>query len=187
MRKIKVVEWISLDGFFSGSKGETDWFVMDEDTGNYLSHLFKSFDTILLGSVTYNMFSAYWPTPDPADGNPQELTDFMNNSRKVVFSKKLDKATWNNTDVFKTITSKDIKQLKKESGKDIVIFGSGSIVSKLTKLKLIDEYQFLVNPVFLGKGKSIFKNTEAKAALKLLDSKKFDCGNVILRFTANKK
>ncbi len=185
MRKIKVVEWLSADGFFSGVKGETDWFIMDEGTAQYLSNLFNSFDTILLGQVTYKMFSAYWPKPDPSDGNPQELTDFMNNSRKIVFSKTLDKADWRNTDVFKTITLKEIKKLKKESGKDIVIFGSGSIVSKLTKLKMIDDYHFLVNPVFLGKGKPIFKNTEAKAALKLLDSKKFECGNMILHYKAD--
>ena len=187
MRKIKVVEWISLDGFFSGLKGETDWFVMDEGTGQHLSNLFKSFDTIILGQVTYKMFSAYWPKPDPADGNPKELTDFMNNSRKVVFSKTLDKAEWHNTDVFKSITMKEIKKLKRESGKDIVIFGSGSIVSKLTKLNLIDDYHFLVNPVFLGKGKPIFKNTEAKSTLKLVDSKTFDCGNIMLHYELSKK
>ncbi|MBC8112455.1 MAG: dihydrofolate reductase family protein, partial [Verrucomicrobia bacterium] len=139
MKKIITVEWLSLDGFFSGPKGETDWFVMDEGTEQYLSNLFKSIDTIVLGHVTYKMFSAYWPKPDPADGNPKELTDFMNNSRKVVFSKTLDKAKWHNTDVFKTITPNEIKKLKGEPGKDIVIFGSGSIVSQLTKLGLIDE------------------------------------------------
>jgi dihydrofolate reductase len=77
--------------------------------------------------------------------------------------------------------------MKKESGKDIVIFGSGSIVSVLTKLKLIDEYHFMVVPVFLGDGKTLFKSEEAKATLKLLDAKSFDCGNIMLHYAKDKK
>ena len=187
MKKIIVVEWLSLDGYFSDANNGTDWFVMDEGTGQYLSNLFKTIDTIVLGEVTYTMFAAYWPKPDPADGNPQELTDFMNNSRKVVFSKSLKKADWNNSVLMQDIIPEEINKMKETAGKDIVIFGSGSIVSHLTKLGLIDEYQFLVNPVFLGNGKTIFKNEEAKAKLKLVDSKTFDCGNIMLHYEADKK
>jgi dihydrofolate reductase len=187
MKKIIAVEWLSLDGFFSGPKGETDWFVMDEGTGKYLSNLFKTIDTIMLGQVTFNMFSAYWPKPDPADGNPKELTDFMNNSQKIVFSKSLKKTDWNNSVIIKDISAVKINKLKQETGKNIVIFGSGSIVSKLTKLGLIDEYQFLVNPVFLGNGKTIFKTKEAKSKLKLLNAKKFEGGNMMLHYEAENK
>ena len=81
----------------------------------------------------------------------------------------------------------DIKKMKQESGKDIVIFGSGSIVSQLTKLGCIDEYRLLVNPVFLGDGKPLFKSEEAKSKLKLLDTKTFGCGNITLKYEADKK
>ena len=187
MKKIIAIEWLSLDGYFSDSNNGTDWFVSDEETWKYLLKLFSSFDTIVLGQVTYEMFSAYWPKPNPSDPNPKELIDFMNNSRKIVFSKSLKKAEWNNSVVKEDIDTEEINKLKQGSGKDIVIFGSGSIVSQFTKLGLIDEYQFLINPVFLGIGKTIFKSEEAKATLKLLDSKKFECGNIMLRYEATKK
>ncbi len=187
MKKITAIEWLSLDGYFSDSDNKTDWFVSDEETWKYLLKTFRSFDTIVLGQVTYEMFAAYWPKPNPSDPNPKELIDFMNDSRKVVFSKTLKKAEWNNSIVMKDIVPAEIKKLKQQAGKDIVIFGSGSIVSQLTKLGLIDEYQFLVNPVFLGNGNTLFKREEAKAKLKLLDSKTFDCGNIMLHYEVDKK
>ena len=187
MKKIIAIEWLSLDGYFSDSDNGTDWFVSDEETWKYLLGTFKSLDTILLGQVTYKMFAAYWLKPHPSDPNPKELIDFMNNSRKVVFSKSLKKAKWNNSVVMKDIVPEEIHKMKQAPGKDIVIYGSGSIVSQLTKLGLIDEYQFLINPVFLGNGKTIFKSEEAKAKLKFLDAKKFECGNIMLRYGANKK
>ncbi len=180
MRKIIAVEWLSLDGYFSDSNNGTDWFVFDEETGKYLLKMFAYFDTIVLGQVTYEIFAAYWP--NPSDPNPKELIEFMNNSRKVVFSKSLKKAEWNNSVVLEDIIPEEINKMKQEHGKDMVIFGSGSIVSQLTKLGLIDEYMFLVNPVFLGNGKTIFKSEEAKSKLQFLDSKKFDCGNIMLHY-----
>ena len=187
MKKIIAVEWLSVDGYFSDSENGTDWLVSGEEAQAYLLKMFTAFDIILLGQVTYEMFAAYWPKPNPADKNPQELTDFMNNTHKVVFSKRLKKADWNNTEIIDDIISTDIKKLKQDTGKDIVIFGSGSIVSQLTKLKLIDVYIFWVVPVFLGDGKTIFKNEEAKLKLKLLDSKKFDNGNMMLRYEVERK
>ena len=80
------------------------------------------------------------------------------------------------------IIPEEINRIKQESGKDIVIFGSGSIVSQLTKLGLIDEYNFLINPIFLGNGTPIFKSEEAKAKLKYLDSKTFGNGNIMLEY-----
>lgn len=182
MKKIIAIEWLSLDGYFSDSNNGTDWFVSDEETWKYLLKLFASFDTIVLGKVTYDMFSAYWPKPNPKAPNPQELIDFMNNSQKIVFSKSLKKAEWNNSVVKKKINAEEISKLKQGPGKDIVIFGSGSIVSRFTKLGLIDEYNFLINPIFLGKGTPIFKSEEAKAKLKYLDSKNFGNGNIMLQY-----
>lgn len=185
MKKIISVEWLSLDGYFTDANNGTDWFVSSEETGNYLLKLFANIDTILLGKITYEIFAAYWPKPNPSDPNPKALIDFMNNSRKVVFSKSLKKAEWNNSVLKEDIDITEINKLKKDASKDIVIFGSGTIVSQLTKLGLIDEYQFLIIPVFLGNGKTLFKNEEAKAKLKLLNSKKFENGNMALHYEAD--
>ncbi|MBC7934713.1 MAG: dihydrofolate reductase [Rhizobacter sp.] len=186
MKKIIAVEWLSLDGYFSDANNGTDWLISGEEAQNYLLKMFEAFDTILSGQVTYEMFAAYWPKPNPSDKNPQALTDFMNNSRKVVFSKRLQNAQWNNTAILKDIIPEEISKMKQESGKDMVIFGSGSIVSQLTKLKLIDEYIFWIVPVFLGIGKTIFKSEEAKLKLKLLNTKSFDGGNMMLHYEATK-
>ena len=184
MKKIIAVEWLSLDGYFSDSNNGTDWLVSGEQTEEYLLKLFDNIDTILLGQITYELFAAYWPKPNPTDLNPKELVDFMNNSRKVVFSKSMKKTEWNNSVLIKNIDAIEIKKMKREAAKDIVIFGSGSIVSQLTKLVLIDEYQFIINPVFLGNGKTLFKSEMAKLKLKLLDSKSFDNGNIMLHYKA---
>ena len=185
MKKIIAVEWLSLDGYFSDVDDGTDWLVSGKGTGEYLLKLFAKIDTILLGKVTYEMFAAYWPKPNPDDKNPQVLTDFMNNSRKVVFSKSLKKAEWNNSVLVENIDTTEINKIKQEAAKDISIFGSGSIVSQLTKLGLIDEYQFITIPIFLGNGKTLFKSEEAKLKLKFLESKSFDGGNIILRYEAD--
>ena len=187
MKKIIVLEWLTLDGYFSGPNEETNWFVMDEITQEHLLKLFRSADTILLGRVTYELFTSYWPTPASSKENPAELVDFMNNSRKIVFSSSLEKPEWNNAELTKSIDQAAIREMKQGPGKDMIIFGSGSIVSRLTKLQLIDQYHFLINPVFIGAGKPVFKNDEAKSKLKLLDTKTFDCGNILLQYELDKK
>ena len=186
MKKIIAVEWLSLDGYFSKENNETDWFVWDKDMETYYKEMFMNFDTILFGSTTYKIMADYWPKSLSADEN-SDIKDFMNNSRKIVFSKTLNNTEWNNSEVMKEISSEKITAMKQAIGKDILIFGSGSIVSHLTNLALIDEYKFLINPVFLGSGKKIFKSEEAKSKLKFLDSKKFDNGNIMLHYAANNK
>jgi dihydrofolate reductase len=187
MKKIIAIEWLSLDGYFSDADSGTDWLVLGEEGQKYLLNMFRAFDTILLGQVTFKMFQDYWPKPSPADKNPQELTDFMNNTRKVVFSKTLQKTEWNNSVIVKDIVSKVIEKMKSESVKDIAIFGSGSIVSALTKFKLIDEYIIWIVPVFLGNGKTIFKSEEAKLKLKLLSTRMLDNGNMMLHYETDNK
>ena len=187
MKKIIAVEWLSVDGYFSDTENGTNWLVSGGETGEYLLKLFANIDTILLGQVTYNMFATYWPKPNPDDKNPQQLTDFMNNSRKVVFSKSLKKAEWNNSVLMENIDATEINKMKQEASNDIVIFGSGSIVSQLTKLGLIDEYQLIVIPIFLGNGKTLFKSEEAQLKLIFLESTSFDSGNMLLRYEGEKK
>ncbi len=185
MKKIIAVEWLSLDGYFSRENNETDWFVWDKEMEAYYKEMFKDFDTILFGSTTYKIMADYWPK-SPSTDESSDIKNFMNNSRKIVFSKTLNNTEWNNSEVMKEISSEKIIAMKQAIGKDIVIFGSGSVVSHLTTLKLIDEYKFLINPVFLGNGKTIFKNEEAKAKLKYLNSKTFGNGNIMLQYELSK-
>ena len=106
----------------------------------------------------------------------------MNSSRKVVFSRTMDKAAWSNTRLVKEDLPGEIRRLKKEDSQGLVIFGSGSIVSQLTEQALIDEYQFIVIPIVLGKGRSMFAGIKARLPLKLNQTRSFANGNVWLSY-----
>jgi dihydrofolate reductase len=103
----------------------------------------------------------------------------MNNLPKIVFSKTLQEVRWNNSRLIKENIAEEISKMKQQPGKDLVIFGSGSIVSTLMQLGLIDEYRIIVNPVVLGNGKPLFKGIKDKQNLKLLKTRVFGSGVVI--------
>jgi len=186
MRKIIVSNYITLDGFFAGPNGEFDWFVWDEETAEYSKSLLKSIDTILFGRVTYELMAGYWPTASPPAEDPV-IIDAMNNLPKIVFSKTLDKVEWKNSRLVKENIAGEVATLKQQPGKDMVIYGSGGIVTTLTQLGLIDEYRIFVNPVVLGSGKPLFKGFKDRLNLKLLTTKTFNCGVVLLHYQPHKK
>ena len=134
-----------------------------------------------MGRVTYQLFADYWPTPAAYKENPI-IAPMMNDLQKIVFSRTLDNAEWNNSKVVKENVSEEISRLKQQPGKDMVIFGSGIIVSEFAKFGLIDLYRLIVNPVVLGSGKPLFKGLDDKLKLKLLNARPFGSGNVILEY-----
>jgi len=178
MRKIVVSNYISLDGFIAGPNGEIDWFVWDDESEQYSKELVASFDTMLFGRVTYELMAGYWPTVTTED---PIIKENMNKSPKIVFSRTLDKADWNNTRLVREIIPEEILKMKQQPGKDMVIFGSGSIVAHLTQLHLIDDYRMLVNPVILGSGIRQFSDKDT-TQLKLVESKTFTSGLVMLHY-----
>lgn len=185
MRKIIVSEMVSVDGFFARSNGEIDWHVVDEEFNQYAINLLNTLDTILFGRVTYELFESYWPiaAKDPATSKSDlEIANKINNIHKIVFSKTLEKVGWNNVKLMKEVIPEEIRKLKQQPGKNMVIYGSGSIVSEFAKYELIDEYRLFVAPVTLGKGKPLFKEDYK---LKLIESKQFGNGNVLLRYKPN--
>jgi len=179
MRKIIVSNVVSLDGFFEGVHQEIDWFTVDESFFEYARQLLNEADTILFGRVTYEMMAAFWPNAIDEDA---VITHKMNHLSKIVFSTTLKKVEWNNAKLVKGNLSKEVKNLKEQPGKDIVIFGSGTLVNQLTQLGLIDEYRMIVNPLILGKGNPMFKGMDEKINLKLLDTKVLKSGVVILYY-----
>jgi dihydrofolate reductase len=181
MRKIIVQEMITVDGFFAGPNGEIDWHHVDAEFNEHSVEFLNTIDTLMFGRITYDLMASYWPTPEGLKDDPF-IADKMNSLSKIVFSKTLAKTTWNNSKMFSEINAEEIKKMKEASGKDIAIFGSGIIVTALTELGLIDEYRFIVNPVILGKGKTLFANLEKKPGLKLLKTHEFKSGNVSLSY-----
>ena len=184
MRKIIVSNLVSLDGFFEGVNKELDWHTVDESFFEYARQLLNDVDTILFGRITYQMMAAFWPNAIDEDA---VITHKMNHLPKIVFSKTLKKVEWNNAKLVKGNLSKEVKSLKEQPGKDIVIFGSGTLVTQLTGLGLIDEYRVIINPLLLGKGNPMFKGIDDKIYLKLLKTKTLDTGVVILYYEPIKK
>lgn len=185
MRKVIVTMWITLDGFIAGPNNEMDWVMVDEAMGKYEDDLISAADTLLLGRVTYQSFAGAWPyvpeNPSASEGE-KEYARKLNAMRKIVFSGTLEKTEWNNSALAKEIVPEEIEKIKQEPGKDIVIYGSASIIQALTNLGLIDEYQILVHPVVLGSGKPLFTNIQDRQNLKLVQTRTFPSGVVGLYY-----
>ncbi len=184
MRKVVMFNLVSVDGFFAGPDGNIDWHVVDAEFNRAAVDMIKPFDTIVFGRVTYQLFEGYWPNAatDPATSREDRIiAERINEMAKVVFSKTLTTVAWKNTRLLHEIAPDEIAKWKQEAGKDMVIYGSGTIVRQLTDLGLIDEYQILVNPVVLGQGKLLFADAKS-VKLQLRDAKPFRSGNVLLTY-----
>lgn len=184
MRKVIGSEMITLDGYFAGPNGELDWFFWNEEMAKYAIDLISTVDTILFGRVTYELMASYWPSASPPTENPV-IIDKMNNLSKIVFSKSLERVEWKNTSLIKEIASEEVLKMKKQPGNNMVIYGSGSIVSAFINLGLIDEYHLFVNPIVLGRGKSLFKDLKYIHKLKLIKTETFSNGVVLLNYQSD--
>jgi len=184
MRKIIVSNVVTLDGFFEGTNRELDWFVTGKEFFEYAGNLLKEVDAILFGRITFEQMAAYWP--NTTDDDPL-ITEKMNSLQKIVISKSLENINsfavkWNNSTFIHNDLEEEIHKLKQQLGKDIVIFGSGMLVSSLTNAGLIDKYNIIVTPVILGKGNPLFKGLNKKLNLKLINTKTLGSGVVILSY-----
>src|SRR6266581_3339261 len=185
MRKVILSNSVTLDGFFEGPNKELDWHIVDEEMHQYAIDLLSDVDTLLFGRVTYQLMADYWPaaaTNPSTSKSDLEIAHKMNNLPKIVFSKTLQEVKWNNSRLVKENIAEEISKMKQESGKDMVIFGSGSIVSTFMQLGLIDEYRIIVNPIVLGNGIPLFKGINGKQNLKLLNTRVLGSGIVILYY-----
>ncbi len=182
MRKVIVFNQVSLDGYFTDEKGDMSWaHRQDPEWLEFVNGNAKGGGEALFGRKTYELMASYWPTPMAMQQAPI-VAKAMNAMPKVVFSKKMKKADWSNTRVVNDGLAAEVRKMKKASGPDIVIMGSGSIVSQLAQEGLIDEYQIVVNPIVLGNGRTLFEGVKNKIDLKLIKTRTFKNGNVLLTY-----
>jgi dihydrofolate reductase len=180
MRKLAVFNNVTLDGYFVTMNGDMSWaHKQDAEWNAYVQGNASGGGELLFGRITYEMMASYWPTPHAIENFPV-VAEGMNNLPKVVFSRTMDKASWSNTKLVKGDLAAEVRKMKKEPGKDMVILGSGSIVSQLAQQGLIDEYQVAVNPIVLGKGRTMFDGIKDKLTLKLTKTRPFANGSVVL-------
>jgi dihydrofolate reductase len=179
VRRLVVFNQVSLDGYFTDSKGDMSWAHKNDPEWNaWTEENAKGGGVLLFGRITYDMMASFWPTPAALESMPV-VAERMNNLPKVVFSRTMDKATWQNTKLVKTGLVDEVRRMKKERGDGMVIMGSGTIVSQLAQEGLIDEFQMVVNPIALGSGRTLFDGVKKKLNMKHTTTRTFGNGNVV--------
>ncbi len=167
----------SLDGFFEGPNRELDWHNVGPDWNDQAFALFEEVDTMLFGRVTFEMMAAYWPT---ATDDPISVK--MNGLPKIVFSRTLKSVDWENSRIVSQDAEGEVRKLKELPGKNMVIFGSSDLAVSLMRENLIDDFRIVVTPIVLGNGKPLFEGFNTRYKLKLLKSKTFQSGHVMLYY-----
>ena len=184
MQRLIVFNNITLDGYFTDANNDMSWAHKnaDDEWNKFAAENASGGGLLLFGRKTYDLMVSFWPTKQAHDMMP-EVAEGMNNHRKVVFSRTMDKAEWNNTTLIKDNIVEEVKKMKSEPGEGMVILGSGTIVSQLTQARLIDEYQFIVHPLVLGSGRTLFEGVKDPLPLKRTNSRTFGNGNVLLTYS----
>jgi dihydrofolate reductase len=177
VRRVIVSNVASLDGFFETPDKKLDWVVTDAEFFDYAKGMLRAADTLLFGRATYEHMADYWPTA-PTD----EIADKMNNLEKIVFSRTLYEAAWNNSRLAEKNPQEEVSSLKKRPGKDIVVLGSASVASSLLQAGLVDEYRVILQPVLIGRGNPLFKDITERIQLKLILARAFGSGVVLLSY-----
>ena len=182
MRKLIVVEFITLDGVMQAPGGSKEdsaegfkyggWMgpYFDEVGGKEMEKQMKETSALLLGHKTYDIFAGYWP-------NHTEPWPQVNKITKYVVSKSLKDPTWENTVVIQDI--KELIELKNSNGPDLQVYGSSNLVQTLMKHDLVDEFWLKIFPITLGTGKRLFEKGTIPAAFKLFKSKVTPSGVII--------
>ena len=171
---------MTLDGFFVDLQGDLNWaHKQDAEWTAFVADNAAAESVLLFGRITYEMMASFWPTPQAIRNLPL-VAERMNQLPKVVFSRTLEKAGWNNTRLAKGDLAAEVRKLKQEPGPTMAIMGSGSIVSQLAEAGLIDEFQLVVNPIVLGRGRTMFDGIKRRLTLKQTKTRTFGNGNVLL-------
>jgi dihydrofolate reductase len=177
MRRLIVSNLMSLDGFFEGPSKNIDWFMVDDEFFDYAKEMLRAADTLLFGRATYEHMAAYWPTA-PSD----EIADKMNGLPKLVASRTLQQASWNNSKLIKGNVADEVAELKRMPGKDIVLLGSSILASSLLQDGLIDEYRVILAPLLIGRGSPLFKDINEKIKFRLERTRLLKSGVIVLYY-----
>ena len=190
--RIVVSEFLTLDGVMQAPGGKEEdteggfqhggWQLnsdyADDIAGQAIMGSFHEADGMLLGRRTYDIFAAYWPTSDE-----EGIADIMNNMKKYVASTSLKAPLeWENSELLEGDTVEAVRELKKQSGKDLLVIGSGNFAQTLIDNDLVDEYRLMIYPIVVGGGKRLFRDGNPLAKLTLTDSKTSTAGVVILTY-----
>ncbi len=181
MRKLKAFNFITLNGYFKGANGDLNWHKHGYEEHEYAEEGLNSESTLLFGRVTYEMMAFYWPSQMALEKD-HIVAKGMNSAEKIVFSRSLNKADWNNTRLIKNNMIDELRLLKSGTGKDLTILGSGSIITQCAEEGLIDEFEIMLDPVAICDGTPIFNGIKHTLNFKLIKTRVFKSGVVLLSY-----
>ncbi len=186
MRRLSVFNSVSLDGYFTDLRGDMSWANRsDPEWIEYTRSNAKGDGMMLFGRKTYDMMQSFWPTPAATQSMP-EVANKMNSAPKIVFSRTLKAASWENTQLVSDDMVERVRKLKLESGPDMLLMGSGEIIAQLTAAKLINQYQVITVPVIIGAGRTMFEGVPERLELERVDSRTFGNGNIVNTYRLKK-
>lgn len=181
---------VSLDGFVAGPNGELNWIQVDEEIFDFVGTMTEKADTALYGRVTYQMMQDYWPTAADqpnASKHDKEHSVWYKNVHKVVLSRTLSEQGLENTTIISDQLTDNINRIKKQEGRNILIFGSPTASYSLLQQGLIDEFWFFMNPIILGNGIPMFKKDMLETTkLRLVESIPFSSGVIALHYATER-
>ncbi len=181
MAKIVASEYVTLDGVMD-EPGQWSFPFWSGEASNFKHDELFASDALLLGRVTYEGFSKAWPTMEGTG----DYGERMNSMPKYVASTTLDTAEWN-ASVIKGPVTDEVARLRQQPGQDILVFGSGQLLQTLMQHDLIDEYRLMVHPLVVGSGKRLFRDGIEKKALKLVETRPFSSGIVVLTYRPDRQ
>jgi dihydrofolate reductase len=183
IRKLIWMLSVSLDGFFEGPDRELDWHMVDDELHRHFNEQLSAMGAFLDGRVTYELMAGFWPTADadPSNSAPEiEFARIWRDMPKIVFSRTLERAGWNTT-VRHEVVAEEIIELKAQPGGDLVL-GGADLAATFMRLDLIDEYRLYVHPIVIGQGKRMFQPSDGRISLRLVETRTFGNGVVLLRY-----
>ncbi|WP_046468875.1 dihydrofolate reductase family protein [Allosalinactinospora lopnorensis] len=188
MGKLIASMFVTLDGYTAGPNGEMEWFTdaADPEVDGHMTGVLRGVDAILLGRVTYELLGSYWPTAEgQATGPDAENARLLNTIPKVVVSTTPVPLDWMPATRIGGDVADGVAELKRRTGRDVVVFGGARTVQSLMELDLVDQYHLAVHPVLLGAGQSLFGASDRQRDLRLVDVTAFEkSGAVILHYQA---
>ena len=183
MRKIILMMSVSVDGFIEGPDRQIDWHMVDDELHNHFNEQLRTMGAFLDGRVTYELMAEFWPTADsdPSSTGPvAEFAGIWRDMPKIVFSRTLENADWNTT-IKRDVNVDEIMALKAQPGGDLAL-GGADLAAAFRQHDLIDEYRLYVHPILIGRGKPLFRASDAKTNLRLAETRTFGNGVVLLRY-----
>lgn len=179
MKKVIFQMSISLDGYFEGPDHEIDWHLVDDEFNAYAVEMLMASDALIMGRKTYELMAGYWPTPAATENDPA-VTEGMNSTPKLVFSKSLKTVEWQNSELATRSIAEEVARLKQVPGEGLLPVGGSDLAAEFLELGLMDEIRVILTPIVLGQGRTVFAGITKRYPLKLLSTRTFKSGSVVM-------